>query len=390
MKAGLLFFALLSVICCHGNPSVRGKIKGLTNDTLMVEYVVLDFSVDEQTVVRDTIVSRNGRFSYVIDNDKFPTQFFIIPREGIVTKYRTYTPGSAQPDFLVFPGEKVRIKGKYADLKLSLSGSGSELVRQHMGHRDTAYLELEKQRADVNIRIDSALKAGDQALLNNELFKANNQLAKSIAAKKMAYIRKTPSSILSGVYLFSAPFEELDVYLSLVSEHIKEGKLKEPIAFLVSRYNEYTVAQAAEEALVDGAQAPEFMLPDDQGRAVSLSSLSGKYVVLDFWGTWCGPCIKGMPEMKKHYELYRDKVEFVSIACKDTPEDWKAGIKKYGMNWVNLFQSPSDDVAVRYGIMGYPTKLIIDPQGRIVAKFIGEGEDFYKALGNLFASGGTD
>lgn len=67
--------------------------------------------------------------------------------------------------------------------------------------------------------------------------------------------------------------------------------------------------------------APDFTLKDIQGNDFSLSSAKGKYVILDFWGSWCGWCIKGLPDMKKAYRKYKHKVVFVGIDCNDTEEN---------------------------------------------------------------------
>lgn len=73
-----------------------------------------------------------------------------------------------------------------------------------------------------------------------------------------------------------------------------------------------------------GAKAPDFTAQKVDGTSLTLSSLQGKYVVLDFWGSWCKWCIKGFPDMKEAYAAYKDKAEFVGIACRDTEEKWKA------------------------------------------------------------------
>ena len=76
--------------------------------------------------------------------------------------------------------------------------------------------------------------------------------------------------------------------------------------------------QPAQGKIKEGAVAPDFSLVGIDGKEVKLSDYKGQYVVLDFWGTWCGWCIKGMPEMKKMYEKYGDKVEIIGIACGET------------------------------------------------------------------------
>ena len=129
--------------------------------------------------------------------------------------------------------------------------------------------------------------------------------------------------------------------------------------------------------------APEFTLPDEKGDDISLSSFRGKYVVLDFWGTWCGYCVKGIPKMKDYYSKYQDKVEFVSIDCKDIQQSWLTAIDKYGINWINLY-AKNQEVPDKYGVMGYPTKIIIDKSGTIIFKSSGERDEIYQKMDELF------
>jgi peroxiredoxin len=137
--------------------------------------------------------------------------------------------------------------------------------------------------------------------------------------------------------------------------------------------------------VVVGAEAPDFTLKDDKGKSFTLSSLRGKYVVLDFWGSWCTWCIKGFPDMIKAQEKSKDYVAFVSIACRDEkrPEAWKKILEKYQLKWTQLINDDSDlknDVISRYGLFVYPTKIIIDPQGKIIFHQEGESQDLYHSL----------
>ena len=97
-----------------------------------------------------------------------------------------------------------------------------------------------------------------------------------------------------------------------------------------------------------GNLAPEFTLKDLDGKNFDLSSLRGKYVVLDFWGSWCGWCIKGIPEMKKAYEKYKGKIEFVGIDCNDTEDKWKKAVAEHQLPWINVRNIGEPDVAHHY------------------------------------------
>lgn len=143
------------------------------------------------------------------------------------------------------------------------------------------------------------------------------------------------------------------------------------------------VAQEASEISV-GQSAPEFTLPNAEGKEVSLSDMGGKWVVLDFWGSWCRWCIKGIPDMKNSYEDLKDKAEFIGIACRDKKEAWLAALKQYELPWVNVWVNPEDSSILKaYGLRGFPTKMIIDPKGIIRNITIGEDPEFYTILKEL-------
>lgn len=134
----------------------------------------------------------------------------------------------------------------------------------------------------------------------------------------------------------------------------------------------------------DGNVAPEIILDDINGKELRLSSLRGKYVVLDFWGSWCGWCIRGIPHMKEYYTKYAGKFEILGIDCGDAEETWKAAVKQHELPWLHVYNPRLSNVCATYQIQGYPTKVIIDPEGRIAKTIIGESPEFYEFLDSLF------
>ena len=172
----------------------------------------------------------------------------------------------------------------------------------------------------------------------------------------------------------------LSVTLSLVAACGQRPKTTETEA----------TAENAEAQQVENVQAdlaPDFELPDLQGNPLKLSSLRGKYVVLDFWGSWCIWCIRGIPHMKEAYGKYKDKMEIVGIDCQDTEEKWKAAVEEHQLPWLQV-RCPDDQLqklAQQYNVQGFPTKAIIDPDGRLVKIVMGEDPAFYTFLDELFA-----
>ena len=145
-------------------------------------------------------------------------------------------------------------------------------------------------------------------------------------------------------------------------------------------------AAEATEVAVDGELAPDFELPNLQGSTTKLSSLRGKYVVLDFWGSWCVWCVRGIPHMKEAYTKYKDKMEILGVDCRDSEEKWKAAVEEHQLPWLQVRcpDAQLQAIAAQYNIEGFPTKVIIDPDGKLVKTVVGEDPAFYTYLDELF------
>lgn len=135
--------------------------------------------------------------------------------------------------------------------------------------------------------------------------------------------------------------------------------------------------------------APAFTLPNPEGKMVSLSDFRGKWVILDFWGSWCRWCVKGFPELKEIYASRPSDLEIIGIDCRDTPDQWKAALKKYELPWVNLYNDCSGDnneLLRAYMVQGFPTKVIVGPDGCIKKIVVGADPRFPEILKELMSA----
>lgn len=160
----------------------------------------------------------------------------------------------------------------------------------------------------------------------------------------------------------------------------KEGKTPATIPAQADK----DLAADEEKDNPDKPLAPDFTLKDLDGKDMTLSSLRGSYVVLDFWGSWCVWCIRGIPKMKEYYNKYAGKFEILGIDCHDTPDDWREAVKAHQLPWKHVYMPDDSSLLKTYSIQGFPTKIIISPDGTIVNTFIGESEEFYNTLDSLF------
>ncbi len=141
--------------------------------------------------------------------------------------------------------------------------------------------------------------------------------------------------------------------------------------------------QMLQQGIQTNAPTPEFSLPNLEGESFNINSLRGKWVVLDFWVSWCGPCKRGFKEMKKLYAEHSDNLEVVAIACGDQETTWRKLVEELELPWINLLApapESHDGTVAGYPISAYPTKIIIDPDGQLRDYIIGEDEEFYDRL----------
>lgn len=146
-----------------------------------------------------------------------------------------------------------------------------------------------------------------------------------------------------------------------------------------SRYGVDIAKQLAERKIaIAGTRAPVFNKEDINGEKLSLESLKGKYVLLDFWGSWCVPCRKGNPHLIKTYEKYKKLgFEIIGIAADDkTQEAWRKAVREDKLPWLQILQGNLSD---QYKISSYPTKILIDKKGYIIGRF-GEEQDLLDSM----------
>ena len=141
------------------------------------------------------------------------------------------------------------------------------------------------------------------------------------------------------------------------------------------------------DANSEGRKASDFIAKDVQGKIIELSHFKGKYVLLDFWGSWCVPCRESSPHLIELFKTYSEKgLTIVGIATEYEQTDikWKDAIKKDGTDiWHNVLSNPlagspgqfTKDIAGKFGVHVFPTKLLIDPCGYIIGRFHGTDED---------------
>ncbi len=389
--AGAMTLTLVS--CGGGDHTVSGRIAGLDNDTIFVEWMTLTGMVQRAELNTDTVIASSGRFVYDLDVVE-PTIICIEPaslvkRNANGSKMQSL---ARMAMLMVKPGEKIRVKGSVEPDYLVYTAEGSAFSVENSAHR-LAYRTESMKYDSVQRAINAYYSPGSvmPAVERDSLVKMLSDEGEKVFAAQNAikgeYIEANPSSELSAYYLSRMSTDEFGKYYEHLAAETREGVFSGMLAEREKAYIWSRRIKENEAKIAEGLAAPDFTLKNLAGEDTSLSSFKGrKYLVLDFWGSWCGWCVKGFPKMKEYYEKYNRKLEIVGIDCRDSEEKWRAAVEKNGLGWTQLIDEGSDidkNVAVLYAVKGYPTKIIVSPDLKIVKVFAGESEDFYQTLDKL-------
>ncbi len=374
MKRIILSMVMLAVAFAgyanDGNVHVKGDLKNV-GDTLMA--LTMKTSATPQTVL-----VKDGKFEFDFPVEEVTTLYLVSPE----LMRRQRTPNSFQMQVIAVPGERMELSG---DVKERYDISGSKFYQEY--HKaDLAMEAVNKEMGALMEKANKMMAEQGQEAAGKFYNENYPPLVTKFENTIMDFIKQNPNSEASAVII--PRLEELDkmkAAAALLGESVKNGRMKNYYQGVI----DYAEAQkkAEEEAAkkqAAGVVAPDFTLNDINGKPLSLSSLRGKYVILDFWGSWCGWCIKGFPDMKKYYEKYKGKFEILGIDCNDPENKWKEAVKKNELPWLHVYNPRTSTVLNDYGVQGFPTKIIVGPDGKIVKTIVGEDPAFYTLLDSLF------
>ena len=361
MKRKTLILPAVAALMCACQPTNnKGRIDlelaEMKSDTLLVGSHLIQ---DQKTLKMDTILPGQATYTYVAESDSNVYKVFIGPT-GDTNKAIVLA---------LLPGEHIQVTGSIEDWQVT----GSELNAAYAPIQQACYPYVEK--------MDSLVKIMTEDIYRNEYLPTWRQMD-SVQAD---YVRQHPDDDLSLLILENIRGKWIEELYPTLTERVKNGPLAPVAQVFEEGIRQKKLLEENKKKIVEGAEAPDFTLNDLQGKPLALSSLRGKYVVLDFWGSWCGWCIKGIPDMKKYYDKYKDRMEILGIDCRDTEQKWRDAVEKHQLPWLHVRNAGEPDVSVMYGIQGYPTKIVVDPEGKIAKIVIGEDPAFYEYLDGLFA-----
>lgn len=331
-------------------------------------------------VAVDSAAVKNGMFEFkgIINNPVRAT--LVLDHKGIGLN-RLRNEGA---DVLGLYLEKGNITLISADSVSKAKISGSKINEDNTRFL-TEVMRINNKLPALEKEFNAATKEQQQSLAFREDFqKRAEAIEKEQRTVSKEFILKNPASFVS-----------LDILTSYGGYYPEYSEVQPLFAALAPAIRSSEAGNAYSETLERvkltalGAIAPEFTQNDPNGNPVKISDFRGKYVLLDFWAAWCGPCRQENPNVVENYNKYKDKNFTVLGVSLDRPGDkekWLKAIRDDKLAWTHVSELNyfNNSAAVKYGIVAIPQNYLIDPEGRIVAKNL-RGDELGRKLQELLS-----
>ncbi|TRX68571.1 AhpC/TSA family protein [Flammeovirga kamogawensis] len=328
---------------------ISGKLNDLPDGTKVVLYTIQ--RVGGKKNVAETTTDASGKF----------TLKYTVPKIGLYT----LNIGNQAEELLVLEGKDLTVANAKVGYKISGSKENEQLTElKQMYDKYSEKGNVLQQEYASSENKEEVLKKF-QALQTEQKVAVEEMLGK-----------------LNGAYvsLVALNFiQDKDGSFDAISKSIEKLEQNFPQDSLVM---EVAKAYNAKKATVVGAEAIDISLPSPEGKTVTLSSLRGKYVMIDFWASWCRPCRMENPNVLRAYNHYKSKgFEVYGVSIDRDTEAWKQAIEQDHITWSQVHDA-GGVVAAEYGVEGIPFTLLLDKEGKIIAKNL-RGDDLDKKLAEL-------
>jgi len=364
----MLMVCPLMIIAQQPSFTINGTVSGLQINTLY--FTESSFFNNVKPKVQKLVIS-DGKFS-IMGAFTEPVPVFLSTEPD----YKK-NPAMAK-QFILDQGEiSVTIKGGLNDVVITGSMAQDDMQRLSLG-QEPFFEKLNQISKEAELKSQSGISPDSIAAQYRIPLRNVN---KGLVTYQRSFVKENPKAFPSLLLIPSIAgstfnFFEADSLLSSLSSVIQNSSTGR----LVKDYID------SEKKTSVGAIAPEFALSDTSGKAIPLSSLKGKHVLLDFWAAWCGPCRQENPNVVNAYQQFKDKGFTVfGVSLDRDKKSWLAAIREDNLNWqhVSDLKYWSSEAAALYGVSSIPRNFLLDPDGRIIARDL-RGPDLLDKLNQIF------